>query len=80
MKRTKLNALVDIFSLVFFLVSLISGVFLWIVLPGGGFQGLNRRDWMNIHIISSLVFFILIICHHILHWSWFKNLPKIIRG
>jgi len=81
MKRVKLNALIDIFSLIFFLVSLISGIVLWIVLPsGGGFQGINRRGWINIHIISSLVFAILVICHHILHWNWFKNLAKIIRG
>ncbi|RLI08379.1 hypothetical protein DRO42_06450 [Candidatus Bathyarchaeota archaeon] len=38
--RTRLNAIVNIVSLLVFLLSLVSGVVLWQVLPsGGGFQG-----------------------------------------
>jgi len=91
MNKAKLNILIDIFSLIFFLVSLISGIIVWTVLPSGsGFQGgrdlagqflgLPRHDWVSIHTISSLIFVIITICHHVLHWNWFKNLPKIIRG
>jgi len=92
-KKIKLNAFVDVFSLFAFLVSSFSGVVLWQVLPRGeGFRGgrelfladqfslgLARHEWENIHHISGLIFIVLILCHLILHWNWMKNLPKILR-
>ena len=41
---------------------------------------LSRHNWINIHIISSLIFVILVVLHDVLHWKWFKSLPKILRS
>jgi len=90
--KKKINIFVNIASLFAGLVSLLSGVVIWILLPSGqGFRGgrgdldinlflgLERNYWMNIHIIFSLIFIGLIVIHLILHWYWIKNLPKMIK-
>jgi len=82
MKKTKLNIFVDIVAFLAFLVSLISGLVLWQVLPSGeGFQGgrgeltekiflgMERHDWLEIHDISSLLFAVIVLLHIILHWD-----------
>ena len=92
MKKTKLNIFVDIVAFLAFLVSLISGLVLWQVLPSGeGFQGgrgeltekiflgMERHDWLEIHDISSLLFAVIVLLHIILHWNWIKNIPKMLR-
>lgn len=93
MKRTKLLALVNIASFIIILVSAFSGIVLWQILPQGNgwqggrnistsnyFLGLSRGDWSNIHNVSSLIFILLIIIHLFLHWSYIKNLPKLIKN
>jgi len=91
MRRSKINAVVDVIALLVFVFSTFSGVVLWQVLPSGGgyrggrsptsldFWGLARHDWMDIHNISSLMFVVLVVIHLILHWNWFKNLMKTLR-
>ncbi|MCK4781405.1 DUF4405 domain-containing protein [Candidatus Parcubacteria bacterium] len=91
MKR-KLNLIINIISFFVFLFSAFSGLILWKIFPSGSgfrggrgitedniFLGLFRREWSDIHIYTSLIFAALVIIHLILHWSWIKNIPKIIR-
>jgi len=93
MKRSKLNALVDIFIFIPLLISAFSGIVLWQVLPEGtGFQGgrevldhqfflgMPRHSWREVHHFSGLAFIILAIVHLILHWSFIKRIPKIFKS
>ncbi|MEA1992919.1 MAG: DUF4405 domain-containing protein [Euryarchaeota archaeon] len=88
MNRTRLNALVDLSAFFAFLISLISGIVLWLVLPEGYrggrgaaelFLGVTRHQWTNIHTVSSLAMAGIIVIHLILHWSWIKSLSKILK-
>ena len=84
MKRITLNAIVDIFCLIMFIPSLITGLVLYIALPSGGgrgnslsmYMGVTRADWLNMHNISSLVFAALLILHLLLHVKFFRNIGK----
>jgi len=40
---------------------------------------LARHSWMDVHIISSLIFVALVVIHLALHWHWIKNLPKMFK-
>ena len=91
MRRSKINAVVDVIALLVFVFSTFSGVVIWQVLPSGSgyrggrsptsldFLGFARHDWMDIHNISSLMFVVLVVIHLVLHWNWFKNLMKTLR-
>ncbi|MGB6681958.1 MAG: DUF4405 domain-containing protein [Candidatus Bathyarchaeia archaeon] len=48
--------------------------------PSTRFLELSRHNWIDIHIISSLIFVIVVVLHDVLHWKWFKSLPKILRS
>lgn len=92
--KNKLNIIVDILNFFVGLISFVSGFVVWKFLPLGygfrggrgiltnnySFWGLSRYNWIQIHSVSSLIFFVLIILHLILHWSWLKNLPKILKN
>ena len=73
MKRVKVNAIIDFAALVTFIISLVSGLVLYLVLPTGGrwsptsFAGLTRAAWLNMHNLWSLVFAALVIGHLVLH-------------
>jgi hypothetical protein len=88
----KINTVVNIANFFAALVSLVSGIVIWKILPSGqGFRGgrgeldanlfwgFARHDWVNLHTISSLIFVGLVIVHLALHWYWIKNLPKMIK-
>jgi hypothetical protein len=100
MNNKRFNAVLNIIILLFFVISAISGIIIWLILPGGygfglyefksfqdasetlsdNFLGFPRHTWINIHIYSSTIFVILVVLHDILHWRWFRSLPKILRG
>ena len=101
MKKVRLNALINILTLLFFITSAVSGIILWVFLPSGDslsqdklllsqglggelervFFGLSRSTWSDLHIYSGLIFIILVVTHDMLHWRWYKNLPRILaRG
>ncbi len=89
MKRAKLNIIVDIFSLIFFIASVFTGLVPYLFLPRGGyyggrvaetFWGLTRTQWGNIHFLVSLIFVILMVIHLLLHWEWWKKAPSIFRN
>jgi hypothetical protein len=92
MKTVKLNAIVDIASLIMLVPVMISGaVTLWI-LPSGGsglrggsgdiasllFLEMTRQEWRSIHDITGMIFFILIALHLVLHWRYFRNIRRCI--
>lgn len=82
MKRTTLNALVDIGCLVTFIPSLVSGLVLYLVLPEGGgrgsgwvtYLGIPRNQWVTMHNNTSLIFAALLILHLLLHWYYFRHI------
>jgi len=101
MKKVKLNALINILTLAFFITSAVSGIIMWIFLPTGDglsqdrlqlsqglggkldtvFFGLPRRTWSDLHTYSGLILITLVVSHDVLHWRWYKNLPRILgRG
>lgn len=100
MKSKRFNAIVNVTILLFFLIATISGIIIWVILPGSyglifqlsnssqdlgeisstRFLELSRHNWIDIHIISSLIFTILVVLHDVLHWKWFKSLPKILKS
>lgn len=83
MKQQRWFIVIDILAFITFLMSLFSGLVMWLILPdrsgqlGLEFWGLARHDWSNIHLRSSLFFVAVILIHLILHWNWIKNIPRI---
>ena len=45
---------------------------------GQQFLRLSRNNWMDIHTYTSLIFIVLVVAHDVLHYRWFKRLPKIL--
>ncbi len=92
MSRNRVNAVVDIFMFVFFVVCAYSGYVLQFLLVGGmGYRdgrgcaelfqhmGITRYYWVNIHIWTGWIFFTLIILHLVLHLGWIKRIPSFFR-
>jgi len=67
--RLKFGIFVNVLSAVSFLISVVSAI---------GTQ-FSRKDWVQIHTVSSWIFIFLVGIHIILHWNWFKNLFKMIK-
>jgi hypothetical protein len=84
MKKITINALVDIFCLVTFIPSLISGLVLYWVLPSGGGRGsgfstfleISRNQWVTLHDNTSLAFAGFLIIHLLLHWKFFWHINR----
>lgn len=90
--KGKTNIAVDLAAGIAFIMSLISGVILWLVLPSGsGFGGgrnifkanhflsLSRHGWLSVHIVFSLAAALLIGYHLVLHRFWIKKIPGIME-
>jgi hypothetical protein len=87
--KTKFNFWFDLTIFTTFLITALTGVLLWLVLPSGQgsgwvvFIGLTRRDWVNLHDWAGLAMISGVILHLVLHWRWiscvagrfFKKLP-----
>lgn len=80
--QTRLNfALDNLLFVAFFLVSL-SGLVLWLALPGGGHRGgrnpffqadllgLTRHHWSDLHLWAGIVMTVILTVHLTLHWNW----------
>lgn len=71
---------------IFGLITYITGLVPWIVVPRGEgygrhggedhFWGLDRRSWINIHVASSLVLLALVLVHIVLNWAWITNITR----
>ena len=91
--KIKTSLIIDIISFFFCLFLAFSGFILWKILPSGSgfhggreiienniFLGLFRYEWNQIHVYAGLIFIVLIFIHLILHWSWIKNISKLLRN
>lgn len=57
-----------------------SGLVLWLALPRGGGRwnwstsaellGLGRQGWLDLHVVASLGFLVLMVAHVVLHTTW----------
>jgi len=75
MKRTSLNFLIDVGAFVGFVVLTTTGVLMRYILPPGSghystIWSLDRHEWGGIHFWISVVFFLTLALHLILHWRW----------
>ena len=84
MKRITINALVDIGCLVTFILSLATGLVIYLFLPEGSgrggswamYLGITRHQWVTLHNYTSFVFVALLIIHLLLHWKFFRHIRK----
>lgn len=83
MNRLKINYLVDLLMVIAFLITAISGLILFLFLPGGfpraGQQlclAITRRGWIVIHNFAGVIVIILVLLHLILHWNWIIQVTK----
>lgn len=76
------KVLADIGMGVTMLVSLVTGIVLWLVLPHGRyagktiFLGLTRLIWNDIHLYTSLVFSVILLIHLALNIRLFIGMAK----
>jgi fucose 4-O-acetylase-like acetyltransferase len=74
--KTKTNFWLDIVIFTAFLATAITGLLLWLVIPGGRgsgnliFLGLTRHTWVDLHNWAGLAMLIGAVVHLILHWKW----------
>lgn len=71
----------------FFLANL-SGLAIWLIVPGGGFQGgrnphygatwfgLDHHTWGDIHLWAGLAMMAIATWHIVLHWNWLTVTSK----
>lgn len=75
MKRVRLNFIIDIVAFCGFVVLTTTGVLMRYSLPPGSghystIWNLDRHDWGGIHFWVSVVFFLILALHLVLHWRW----------
>ncbi|MBN1991061.1 MAG: DUF4405 domain-containing protein [Anaerolineae bacterium] len=74
--KTKFNFWLDVIILATFLVTAVTGLLLWLVIPGGQgngwtiFFGLTRRDWVELHNWFGVGMLLGVTLHLIFHWRW----------
>jgi cytochrome b subunit of formate dehydrogenase len=89
--KAKLNFSVDSIILVAFVLTAVSGILLWVVLPHGGFQGgrnalyyqrlvLSRAGWLALHEWAGLVVIGGVAIHFLLHWDWLVCMTRRLLG
>lgn len=76
MNRTKTNFWLDAIILAAFLATAVTGLLLWLIVPGGPgngetlFLGLTRHTWLEWHNWTGLSMLLGVVIHLILHWHW----------
>jgi hypothetical protein len=74
--KTRFNFWLDVTILIAFLITAITGLLLWLVLPHGPgshsfiFLGLTRGTWIDIHDWAGVAILIGAATHIALHWKW----------
>ena len=81
-RQARINfSLNSVLFIAFFLASL-SGLVVWLLLPGGGYQGgrnpyynatllgFTRHGWNDLHLYTGLAMIAVFAVHLALHWSW----------
>ncbi|MCW8963660.1 MAG: DUF4405 domain-containing protein [Gammaproteobacteria bacterium] len=78
MKRTNLNFIIDAIAFAGFAVLTTTGVLMRYILPPGSghhttIWSLDRHEWGGIHFWVSLIFFLILALHLVLHWKWIAS-------
>jgi len=77
MSRTEQNFWLDVTIFVALLITTITGIFLWLVIPHKldiHFLGFSRSAWVAAHICFGMVGLGGIVIHIVRHWDWLKAL------
>jgi len=87
MRRSDVNLLLDVISLIVFLTMIWTGCLMHYVLPAGGGRGhtltlwgMNRHDYGKVHFFLALAMVALIIVHLWLHWSLICSIMSNLLG
>lgn len=80
--QARLNFGLDSLLFVAFVTTSLSGLLIWLVLPGGGYRGgrnplhdltllgSSRGDWIDLHRWAGLIMLLILSIHLALHWRW----------
>lgn len=82
MNKAKLNYLTDVLMGIFFVISAVTGIPLYLI-PGGIFRGgqmtflgIEKQVWGSIHTYASFALVAVVAIHLILHWKWIVSMTK----
>ncbi len=84
MNKPKINYIVDIIALFSFLITAITGLFVFFFLPPGEGQrgihneilGWGRHDWGALHDWAGIIMLAAVLVHILLHWDWIFSMTK----
>lgn len=83
MNKTKVKYVVDMVTLVSFVVTALSGLAIKFFMPGGvrqgrlqEFLGMQKGVWSEMHDIAGIVMIIAVILHIIFYWRMFVCMTK----
>lgn len=82
MSKLASKVLVDIGMAVTMMVSLATGLLIWVALPHGRqagqsiFLGITRLSWIDIHTYSSMAFAVVLLVHVVLNLRLFLTMAK----
>lgn len=74
--NTKWNAWLDAVIFITFVLTALTGVILWLILPDGSgssyslFLGISKSTWVTVHDWAGVVILVGLLTHVVLHWEW----------
>jgi hypothetical protein len=80
--KTKTNFWLDLTILTTFLLTALTGLLLWLILPGGRgsgetmLLGMTRHQWIDVHNWTGLAMLAGVTLHLTLHWKWISCVSK----
>jgi hypothetical protein len=77
MSKNENNFWLDWIMLLAFLMTILSGFFLWLVIPNSNtsiFAGMDRAVWLVFHVGSGFLGLLGVVIHIVWHWHWLKAL------
>ena len=82
MNKVKSNYIVDVLMTVFFILSTVTGIPLYLI-PGGIYRGgqtiflgIEKHTWGTVHTYTSFALVAIVAIHLILHWNWMVCMTK----
>lgn len=86
MERYRRALYINLVSFAVLVPATVSGVVLWLYLPGGRqqaglatFWALSRQVWIDVHLWTSVLLIVLIGGHLLLHLAYIENVPALLR-
>lgn len=83
MEKAKLNYIVDALMTISFIITAITGVVIFLVMPSGVpqgryqvFLGIQKHYWTAWHNWSGIIMLVLVLLHLVLHWRWIVCMTK----